>query len=87
LVGPIRAIVRIDKSRCDRCMLCVELCPCSALAYTGQEIVFDSSKCIACMGCKVVCPRGAIDVEIDRRSYEVLELSRATDRKLDEYSK
>ena len=41
------------------------------------------------MGCKVVCPSGAIDVEVDRASYRVVEFHRGAikARKLDEYTK
>jgi NAD-dependent dihydropyrimidine dehydrogenase PreA subunit len=53
--------ILVDPEKCDRCLLCVELCPLGVF-YIGENkrIGVDDSKCIGCLACLPLCPRRAI---------------------------
>jgi formate hydrogenlyase subunit 6/NADH:ubiquinone oxidoreductase subunit I len=65
------ALPRVDETRCTRCGLCVEACPCHAIELGEQGLVFtcpESCPC-HCTGteapgcsclCEEVCPTGAL---------------------------
>ncbi len=59
----VRGVV-VDRTRCTRCMLCVELCPADALAADseGYPVLRDAVRCMACVGCMAVCVPSAIRV-------------------------
>lgn len=57
------AIVRINLELCNKCLLCVELCPAGAFGLRDNEVVAYSDKCVECYGCIPLCPEGAISVE------------------------
>ncbi|MGC9011656.1 indolepyruvate ferredoxin oxidoreductase subunit alpha [Thermogladius sp.] len=61
--------VVLDPEKCDKCMLCVDLCPLHVF-YTGKngEIRVDDSRCIGCFACVPLCPRRAIKVFVDGKS-------------------
>ena len=52
---------RIDLDRCNRCGLCVEQCPTSAVEMTpGGPVIARPSDCTYCAACEGVCPQDAI---------------------------
>lgn len=51
----------IDKRKCDSCGLCVSVCDCGALVYSGDMvIVIETETCGWCTLCEAVCPLEAI---------------------------
>jgi NAD-dependent dihydropyrimidine dehydrogenase PreA subunit len=64
-VTPI--VVHIDKSRCDGCALCIEVCATQALKIIpnrerpGKRVVAVTPKlCAGCGVCQATCPKEAI---------------------------
>ena len=59
----------IDPAKCDRCGICVSLCPVAPKAvnwYRGDESkppVYQYGRCIRCYCCQESCPEGAVSVE------------------------
>ena len=51
--------IKIDRSKCTKCCLCVKNCPSGAL--TMQEYPTYKKPCAACYGCINVCPTDAIN--------------------------
>lgn len=51
-------IVRLDKSKCVGCFICVGYCP--ELAMVMHPDSLTPFKCVACGQCAKVCPTGAI---------------------------
>ena len=56
--------VRIDDSKCDYCMECVNTCPNKALTYDGDVKVFmhDAYSCAYCEYCMDVCQYDALTI-------------------------
>ncbi len=51
----------IDLTKCNRCGVCVQICPTRALALTPQGPIFeDPDACSYCTDCEKMCPQGAI---------------------------
>jgi NAD-dependent dihydropyrimidine dehydrogenase PreA subunit len=51
----------INLERCDRCGICVSLCPFDALEMTNRGPMFKNpDACTYCAKCEELCPRGAI---------------------------
>lgn len=61
---------RIDRSKCDLCGRCVQLCAYGALARLKDDVIVFPELCHACGGCVVICPRDAI-VEEPREIGEI----------------
>ena len=53
---------------CSQCLLCVDACPTSALAYRDRSWALDLSACTFCGDCADVCP----NLLIVNRESEVL---------------
>lgn len=56
-------IVRINKSICVGCFMCVGYCP--ELAMFMHEEYLEPFKCVACGQCAKTCPTSAIFIEQD----------------------
>ncbi|MDX2413989.1 MAG: EFR1 family ferrodoxin [Bacteroidales bacterium] len=54
---PIVSPVTIDE-KCDRCGICVSVCPTDAI-YIDETVITDKSSCILCCACVKECPTGA----------------------------
>jgi len=56
---------KIIKSKCTKCMMCVEVCPVGAISLVKNEIKIDRKKCMdaRCLKCVEVCPVGAIQIK------------------------
>ena len=56
--------VRIDDSKCNYCMECVNTCPNKALTYDGDVKVFmhNAYECSFDEYCMDVCPNSAIQI-------------------------
>ena len=58
--------IRIDKSKCDGCGRCAEICPGNLIKMVGKgpnrkaEMTYPD-ECWGCMSCVKACPRHAIE--------------------------
>ena len=53
-------IPEIDRSRCDYCRACSDLCQFKAIAVMGEAALTFPEMCHGCGGCFRVCPRDAL---------------------------
>lgn len=67
-----RGIVRLDKSRCVGCFMCVGYCLEEAMMHHSSS--HEPFKCIACGICTKVCPTNALQIE----DVEVEKLEKVT---------
>jgi 2-oxoacid:acceptor oxidoreductase delta subunit (pyruvate/2-ketoisovalerate family) len=51
---------KIDAKRCERCMLCVVLCPDNAIEARENNVTINYEKCKGCLICLRECPFRAI---------------------------
>lgn len=56
---------RVNLSKCDGCLVCIEEYGCPAFIAAEEEgkITIDPLICDGCASCRIVCPQGAIDYE------------------------
>lgn len=53
----------LSRKRCNRCGLCVEVCPAGAAALPPDEDpVYDLDACIGCAQCIALCPQSALKI-------------------------
>ena len=54
---------KINQNKCDRCGICVDICPIKAI--NAENIQIDSKKCmyVRCLKCVELCPTGAIEIK------------------------
>ena len=55
-----RQAIGVNRAQCDRCGLCVGVCPEMALVLDGSVLVWLPERCAACLGCVSSCPVGAL---------------------------
>jgi MinD superfamily P-loop ATPase len=53
-------IAAVDLGLCDRCGLCLPLCPPAAIHMEGNDLVVDPAGCTGCRKCIAPCPVGAL---------------------------
>jgi len=53
-------IAVVDLQLCDRCGLCLPLCPPEAIHLRRADLVVDRSVCTGCRKCIAPCPVGAL---------------------------
>src|SRR5438876_4427119 len=53
-------IAVVDLKVCDRCGLCLPLCPPEAIHLALTDLVVDRSTCTGCRKCIAPCPVGAL---------------------------
>jgi len=56
---------RIDQAKCQRCLLCVNICPAEpkSLLFTRQKVETIAKLCRRCYCCYEVCPHGALSLQ------------------------
>ncbi|HVH10456.1 MAG TPA: 4Fe-4S binding protein [Gemmatimonadales bacterium] len=54
------AIAVVDLALCDRCGLCLPLCPHEAIHLALADLVVDATACTGCRKCVAPCPVGAL---------------------------
>jgi len=55
-------VAYIIQEKCDKCGVCIEVCPVVAVEKTAREIMINPISCIGCGICVPRCPRGAINL-------------------------
>jgi len=50
----------VDAAVCDRCGLCLPLCPPEAIHLSQRGLDVDPSRCTGCVKCVAPCPVGAL---------------------------
>ena len=55
-----RTFLKVNKSLCSGCGLCVRACPQGAINLVGGKAEIDASRCNSCYQCVDACHRGAI---------------------------
>ena len=53
-------VVRIDRSRCTSCLMCVGFCPGAAMFFSSR--IPSPFKCVACGVCVRACPENALEI-------------------------
>lgn len=53
-------VPKVDKSRCDFCGKCAQICAYNALAVLKDEVQIFPHLCHGCGGCSLLCPKKAI---------------------------
>ena len=63
---PVRAaeVAVVDLDMCDRCGLCLPLCPPAAIHLEGNVLVVDREGCTGCRKCVAPCPVGALSMVV-----------------------
>lgn len=63
------AKIKIDKTRCKGCYLCIANCPNALIKVAGElsakgvkPAVFKGGKCTGCAMCAIMCPECIIEV-------------------------
>lgn len=60
-------IVKINKSWCKGCGVCVAFCPKGALQLEHEKAVHDPEKCVVCGMCEQLCPDLALEVDMSQK--------------------
>jgi energy-converting hydrogenase A subunit P len=65
-------IIDWDKSKCEKCQLCIPDCPTDCISFDEEEdtIVRDKSRCLRCSICYQTCPFSVIKYFISKFSLE-----------------
>lgn len=73
-------IIDWDKSKCEKCQLCIPDCPTGCISFDEDEdtIVRDKSRCLRCSICYQTCPFSVIKYFIAKFSMEDNEIIHAT---------
>lgn len=64
LQEPDHSIIEVDTERCNRCGICVDMCPMDVLRLSSQGYPFMRYRndCWYCDVCVFVCPRQALNI-------------------------
>lgn len=57
---PALEVAVVDLRVCDRCGLCLPLCPPEAIHLQLDDLVVDRDTCTGCCKCIAPCPVGAL---------------------------
>ena len=73
-------IIDWDKSKCEKCQLCIQDCPTGCISFDDDEdtIVRDKSRCLRCSICYQTCPFSVIKYFIAKFTMDDKESIHAT---------
>lgn len=73
-------IIDWDKSKCEKCQLCIQDCPTGCISFDDDEdtIVRDKSRCLRCSICYQTCPFSVIKYFIAKFTMDDKETIHAT---------
>jgi ferredoxin len=60
--APVSEVAVVDLNLCDRCGLCLPLCPPEAIHLAFADLVVDRAACTGCWKCVAPCPVGALSM-------------------------
>jgi hypothetical protein len=66
-----RVAPEIEKDKCQKCGVCVYICPAGAIRKINGEFFIDPEKCIGCAQCVTVCRFSAIKIIWDEDTAEL----------------
>jgi MinD superfamily P-loop ATPase len=69
-------IPEIDKTRCDFCGKCADICAYNALAVLKDKVLIFPNLCHGCGGCSILCPQKAIK-EV-KRDIGIIEIGNSS---------
>jgi pyruvate formate lyase activating enzyme len=52
-----------DKSKCIKCLHCIDVCPKNAISLSNNHIKIDSKKCDVCLKCTNSCPNKSLSAD------------------------
>jgi benzoyl-CoA 2,3-dioxygenase component A len=58
--APAGEVAVVDLKVCDRCGLCLPLCPPTAIHLEFDDLLVDAGACTGCRKCVKPCPVGAL---------------------------
>jgi polyferredoxin len=67
--------LKIDKSSCEGCGVCSNVCKAECIDKTGK--IIDFSRCVACYNCLVVCPSDSINYKFGDYQYQSAEIEKS----------
>lgn len=70
----MKVIVKINNSKCIKCMECIKYCPTNVFKLENNLIKANEEKCIYCKGCEVLCPTKAIKLIALNENIEVIKV-------------
>ncbi len=59
--------MEMDPVRCNKCMICRDICPEGAIREVEGRLKVDTRRCILCLCCSEMCPRNAVAFRIFKR--------------------
>lgn len=62
--------IRIERSRCVRCLQCLRSCDVNAIRYVDNDLVIKPNRCIKCGKCYEQCPNGSVEIRHYLRSAQ-----------------
>lgn len=61
-LAKVAEVATVDLKLCDRCGLCLPLCPTEAIHLPLNILVIDDAACTGCRKCIAPCPVGALSM-------------------------
>ena len=59
--------MEMDPAKCNKCMLCRDICPEQAISEVQGRLRVDAKRCILCLCCSEMCPRNAVGLRLFKR--------------------